>query len=104
MCSDVDAAQWCEMGDSMQIVRTDGRQPTAGLHGWPDNLRRKEAARYLREVHGIPIEAATLAKYFSTRSDGPKAYVAGRIPLYPRTELDIWATRRLGSLRHSTSR
>jgi hypothetical protein len=88
----------------MQVVRSGGREPVAGLPGWPDNLRRKEAARYLREVHGIPVEAATLAKWFSTRSDGPPAYVAGRVPLYPRSELDAWATGRLGPLRRSTSR
>ena len=70
---------------------------------WPPNMRRADAARYLRDVHGIPIAAATLAKWFVTRSDGPPAYKAGRVPLYPRAELDAWAARRLGPLRSSTS-
>ena len=70
---------------------------------WPINLRREEAARYLREVHGIPIARATLAKWFCVRSDGPPAFSCGRIPLYPRAELDAWAVRRLGRLRTSTS-
>jgi len=66
-------------------------------------MRRAEAARYLRDVHGIPVAAATLAKWFVTRSDGPPAHKAGRIPVYPRAELDAWAARRLGPLRKSTS-
>jgi hypothetical protein len=70
---------------------------------WPVNLRRSQAARYLREMHGIPIAPATLAKWFCIRSDGPPAFCSGRIPLYPRAELDVWAVRRLGTLRTSTS-
>lgn len=70
---------------------------------WAVNLRRSDASRYLLLVHGIPISSATLAKWFCVSSDGPKAYVAGRIPLYPREELDAWAARRLGPLRTSTS-
>ena len=70
---------------------------------WPARLRRSEAARYLREVHALPVAATTLAKWFCLRSDGPPAYVAGRIPLYPRDELDNWARLRLGTLRRSTS-
>ena len=70
---------------------------------WPINLRRQDAARYLREVHGIPVQPATLSKWFCVRSDGPPAFKAGRIPLYPRDALDAWATKRLGPLRSSTS-
>jgi hypothetical protein len=70
---------------------------------WPLKLRREEAARYLREVHGIPVQPATLAKWFCLKSDGPPAFVAGRIPLYPRDELDAWVVQRLGPLRKSTS-
>jgi hypothetical protein len=92
----------------MEIVRNDGGQPDregkSRTLTWPDNLRRKDAARYLRDVYGIPVEAATLAKWFCLRSDGPRAFVAGRIPLYPRSELDAWAGRRLGQLRNSTSK
>lgn len=79
--------------------------PSAASHGqiWPSKLRRAEAARYLREVHGIPVQASTLAKWHCLRSDAPPAYRAGRIPLYPRDGLDAWAVRRLGPLRTSTS-
>ena len=69
----------------------------------PPNLRRHDAARYLREVHGIPIQSTTLSKWFCIRSDGPPAFKSGRTPLYPRRQLDEWAARRLGPLRHSTS-
>lgn len=70
---------------------------------WPSKLRRVEAARYLREVHGIPIQPSTLSKWFCVRSDGPLAFKSGRTPLYPRAQLDEWATRRLGPLLRSTS-
>lgn len=70
---------------------------------WPLKLRRAEAARYLRDVHGIPVQPSTLAKWHSQKSDGPPAHHAGRVPLYPRDELDNWATKRLGPLRSSTS-
>jgi hypothetical protein len=73
------------------------------ITNWPPNLRRREAARYLRLVHGIPVEAATLAKWFCIHSDGPPAFKCGRVPLYPRDKLDAWAIRRLGPLLHSTS-
>jgi hypothetical protein len=69
---------------------------------WPPKLRRTDAARYLRDVHGIPVQPSTLAKWYCLRSDGPSAHVAGRIPLYPREALDEWATKRLGPLRTST--
>jgi hypothetical protein len=70
---------------------------------WPINLRRQDAARYLREVHGIPVQPTTLSKWFCVSSDGPPAFKAGRIPLYPRDQLDAWAVKRLGPLRTSTS-
>jgi hypothetical protein len=70
---------------------------------WPPNLRRTEASRYLHEIYGLSLAPATLAKMFSQRSDGPPAFLAGRVPLYPRAELDAWATKRLGRLRSSTS-
>jgi hypothetical protein len=70
---------------------------------WPPKLRRAEAARYLREVHGIPVQPCTLAKWHSQNSSGPQAHHAGRIPLYPLDQLDAWAAKRLGPLRTSTS-
>ncbi len=65
-------------------------------------LRRWEAADYLRIVHGIGIAPATLAKLASV-GGGPAYHKCGRIPLYPTTELDAWATERLGDLVWSTS-
>ena len=78
---------------------------TTPMSTWPPKLRRVEAARYLREVHGIPVQPSTLAKWHSQRSDGPPAHhlAGGRIPLYPRDALDAWAVKRLGPLRVSTS-
>jgi hypothetical protein len=70
---------------------------------WSPNLRRGEASRYLRKMHGLSVAPATLAKMFSQQSDGPPAYLAGRVPLYPLDELDAWAVKRLGRLRTSTS-
>lgn len=79
------------------------RSVTPTIEGWPPNLRRSEASRYLQDVYGLSLAPATLAKMFSQRSDGPRAYLAGRVPLYPRDELDAWAANRLGRLRTSTS-
>jgi hypothetical protein len=79
------------------------RSITPTIEGWPPNLRRNEASRYLEEVYGLTLAPATLAKMFSQRSDGPPAYLAGRVPLYPRDGLDAWAAKRLGRLRTSTS-
>jgi hypothetical protein len=70
---------------------------------WPPNLRRAEASAYLRRQYGIILASSTLAKIFSTRSDGPPAFKAGRTLLYPRNGRDAWAATRLGELRRSTS-
>lgn len=80
---------------------TSSRDPLS-RETWPPNLRRSDASRYLRELYGLNLAPATLAKMFSQRSDGPPAYVAGRIPLYPRQALDAWAAQRLGRLRTSS--
>jgi hypothetical protein len=58
-------------------------------------LRRKEAARYLADVWGIPSSPKTLAKQAVT-GGGPPFRKAGRVPLYEITELDEFARRRLG--------
>lgn len=76
---------------------------TPTIQNWPPRLRRADAARYLREVHGIPVQPSTLAKWYCLKSDGPPAHIAGRVPLYPREGLDDWAVKRLGPLRVSTS-
>lgn len=73
------------------------------LEKWPPNLTRAQASKYLLLKFGLSARPATLAKWFSIRSDGPRAYVVGRTPLYPRVELDRWAAKRLGRLWRSTS-
>ncbi|MBI1209655.1 MAG: hypothetical protein GC191_20525 [Azospirillum sp.] len=65
-------------------------------------LRRWEASQYLEIKHGLKVAAATLAKMAST-GGGPAYHSANRTPLYPVSELDIWAEKRLGKLVHSTS-
>jgi hypothetical protein len=66
------------------------------------NMRRADAARYIRENHGIPCAPATLAKYACT-GGGPPFRRAGRNPIYARADLDAWARQRLGMLVRSTS-
>ena len=66
----------------------------------PPNLRRAEASVYLRCHHGINCAPATLAK-MASQGGGPAFHKAGVTPLYPRAELDRWATARLGPLHSS---
>jgi hypothetical protein len=68
----------------------------------PLNMRRAEAARYIRENHGIPCSQATLAKYACIGA-GPAFRKAGKFPIYSRDDLDAWANQRLGKLVRSTS-
>ena len=66
------------------------------------NLRRNEAAQYLREVHGVRLAAQTLAK-LPVIGGGPPFFKDGRFPAYPVDGLDKFAVTRLGRLRNSTS-
>lgn len=68
----------------------------------PINMRRAEAARYIRDAHGIPCSPATLAKYACIGS-GPAFRKAGKFPIYSRDNLDAWANQRLGEFVRSTS-
>jgi hypothetical protein len=70
--------------------------------GPPNNMRRADAARYIRETYGIPCVATTLAKY-ACIGNGPMFRKAGRFPIYSRDDLDAWAKQRLGKLVYSTS-
>jgi len=65
-------------------------------------MRRKMASEYLRDVHGVVLSHATLAKLAVT-GGGPRFYLDGRFPLYPQPELDSFAVERLGPMRSSTS-
>ena len=82
------------------LTETPSERPSTG---WAPNLRRAQASEYLKQNYGIILQPSTLAKWFCVKSDGPPAYLNGRVPLYPRTELDTWAIKRLGPLRTSTS-
>ena len=66
------------------------------------NMRRADAARYLRETHGIPCAPATLAKY-ACIGGGPAFRKAGKFPIYARDDLDAWAESRLTETVRSTS-
>ena len=68
----------------------------------PHNMRRADAAKYIREAHGIPCAPATLAKY-ACLGGGPPFRKAGKFPIYARDELDAWALNRLGEPMRSTS-
>jgi hypothetical protein len=69
---------------------------------WPPRMRRKLASEYLLEVHGVSLSPATLAK-LAVIGGGPSFRKDGPFPLYERTDLDTFATIRLGPLRTSTS-
>ena len=66
------------------------------------NMRRADAARYIRENYGIPCVATTLAKY-ACDGNGPVFRKAGKFPIYSRDDLDTWARSRLGEPVQSTS-
>jgi len=66
------------------------------------NMRRADAARYLREIHGIPCAPATLAKY-AVVGGGTVYRLAGRFPIYARDDLDSWANDRMSKPLRSTS-
>ena len=60
----------------------------------PLYFRRADAASYLTEKYGFPVSKAWLAKLAST-GGGPVFRKAGRVPLYSKNELDLWAEARL---------
>lgn len=66
-------------------------------------LRRTETAKYVRDTYGIPCAPKTLAKLACVSSEGPPFRLAGRTPLYPQPDLDVWAQSKLGPLVRSTS-
>ena len=66
-------------------------------------LRRNEAAKYVTATYGFPCSPKTLAKLACVSSDGPPFRMAGRIPLYPQSSLDVWARSKIGPLARSTS-
>lgn len=67
------------------------------------HLRRKEAAKYVVEKHGVPCTQQTLAKIACISSEGPPFRLAGRFPLYPVSGLDAWAIAKIGPLVRSNA-
>lgn len=57
-------------------------------------LNTIDAVDYLREVHGLKIALATLARWRSTGA-GPPFGRLGRV-VYRRDQLDAWIAQRLG--------
>lgn len=76
--------------------------------GLPENhdtrpfIRRDDAAKYVRDRHGVPLARNTLAK-LACIGGGPKFCKAGRIPLYREDWLDEWVMARVSPPVHSTS-
>lgn len=65
------------------------------------DLTRIEAARYLTDTW-FPCAPKTLAKLAVT-GGGPAFCKAGRVPLYARGDLDLWAKGRISPRVNSTS-
>jgi hypothetical protein len=86
-------------GDSFGVIAESGN----GQLPLPARrVRRKDAARYLTDVWGIPMSPKTLAK-LAVIGGGPLFRKAGRIPLYEIPELDRFARAKLSPLVGSTS-
>ena len=65
-------------------------------------FRRVAAAEYISR-HYFPIAYRTLSKIACVRSDGPPYRLAGRVPLYAKSDLDAWAQTKITPARTSTS-
>jgi hypothetical protein len=79
------------------VMRDDGVASANDLSRAPTRcvpLRRKAAAEYIRDVHGQPCAAKTLAR-LAVVGGGPAYRKAGKFPLYSPDDLDAWALARL---------
>jgi len=65
-------------------------------------LRRDEAAKYLRDIWGLPISTSWLAKA-AVRGDGPEMQYFNDIPLSTPQQLDEWAKKKLSPPVSSTA-
>lgn len=65
-------------------------------------LRRSQAAHYVETRYNFPCSPRWLAK-LAVVGGGPPFRKAGRTPLYDETDLDSWATQRLGTAQATTS-
>jgi hypothetical protein len=69
---------------------------------WSKRMRRRELSEYLREIHGIVLSPATLARLAVT-GGGPEFQYDGRFPVTSPESADAFAQARLGPMRTSTS-
>lgn len=65
-------------------------------------LTRAAAAHYVRATYGFPCSRQWLAK-LAVVGGGPVYRKAGRTPLYAPSDLDEWATTRIGAPQRSTA-
>ena len=78
-------------------------QPAEEVDPAPGELvRRADAAKYVEDKYGFGCSKRTLAK-LACVGGGPRFRMAGRVPLYPKDELDAWARAKIGPLIKSTS-
>jgi len=57
---------------------------------WPPRMRTEQAASYLTQEHGLPVEEKTLRNWRAV-GRGPSCRYLGAVPIYDRPELDRWA-------------
>jgi hypothetical protein len=65
-------------------------------------LRRDYAAAYVRDRYGFPCSRSWLAK-LAVHGGGPAFRKAGKFPIYAPSDLDEWASAKIGPRRSSTS-
>ncbi len=68
----------------------------------PRYRRRADAARYIREIWGLPCSTSWLAK-LAVIGGGPIYRKAGRFPIYADSDLDAWSKARISEPLTSTS-
>ena len=64
--------------------------------GYPKNMPTDVAAKYLTDVHGIPVSAKTMQNWRSARK-GPTVRFLGSKPFYARQALDEFAEHKAWS-------
>jgi len=70
---------------------------------WPPWLTRREAAEYLRTVHGMQFGVAALANAATDGTGPPFTKQGGKLVSYWRLDVDEWARTRMSRKVRSTS-
>lgn len=70
---------------------------------WPSWLTRREAAEYLRAVHGMQFGVAALANAATDGTGPPFTKQGGKLVSYWRPDVDEWARTRMSRKVRSTS-